>query len=51
MGDRQPTPDGAPVLESEQQRVERVRVEERKRHAALTTQALKARYGIDDSEA
>jgi len=36
------------VKETEQQRVERVRVEERKRHAALSTELLKQRYGIEE---
>jgi hypothetical protein len=33
------------VQETEQQRVERVRVEERKAHAARTMEILAARYG------
>lgn len=36
--------------ENEQQRVERVRVEERKRHAATTADALRQRYGVEEEE-
>jgi hypothetical protein len=34
--------------ETAQARVERIRVEERKRHAALTTEQLKQRYGVEE---
>jgi hypothetical protein len=34
--------------ETEQQRVERVRVEERKRHAARTAEELEKRFGVAD---
>jgi hypothetical protein len=38
----------SPLEETEQQRVERIRVEERKRHAATTSDILKQRYGIEE---
>jgi len=36
--------------ETEQHRVERVRVEERKRHALVTQKALRARFGAPPDE-
>jgi hypothetical protein len=36
--------------ETEQARVERVRVEERKRHAERTMQQLRGRFGVPDEE-
>jgi hypothetical protein len=39
------------VTESEQQRVERVRNEERKRLAARTAEQLSQRFGVDDGTA
>jgi hypothetical protein len=34
--------------ETEQQRVERIRNEERKRHAARTAEQLSQRFGVED---
>jgi hypothetical protein len=48
MADQPQSPVGKLIAqETEQQRVERVRVGERKRHAALTTEALKQRFGVE----
>jgi hypothetical protein len=37
-----------PPIETEQARVERVRVVERKAHAARTTEELKRRFGVEE---
>jgi hypothetical protein len=34
--------------ETEQQRTERIRAEERKAHAARTQEALRRRFGVDE---
>lgn len=49
MANQEPEPDvKMPHPESEQARVERIRVAERRSHAERTMEELRARFGVDE---